>query len=70
VPDLSKIIKAERVKAVVLVHVWLSGIKALLGTNSCFWPGSSTLIEKSDYFYWLQTCPMVLKGGVFSFGLK
>jgi hypothetical protein len=27
-PDLSKITKAERIEAVVLIHVWLSGIKA------------------------------------------
>jgi hypothetical protein len=34
VPDLSKITKAERIKEMVLMHVWLSGIKALLDTNS------------------------------------
>jgi hypothetical protein len=50
VPDLSKIIiiiiiKARKVKEVVLIHVWLSGIRALLGTSSYFWPGSSTFIE-------------------------
>jgi hypothetical protein len=46
VPDLSKkLIKAKRVKEVVLVHVWLFGIKALLGTFSYFWPGPSTFIE-------------------------
>jgi hypothetical protein len=27
-PDLSKITKAERIEKVVLIHVWLSGIKA------------------------------------------
>jgi hypothetical protein len=27
-PDLSKITKARRIEAVVLIHVWLSGIKA------------------------------------------
>jgi hypothetical protein len=27
-PDLSKITKAEKIKEVVLTHVWLSGIKA------------------------------------------
>jgi hypothetical protein len=27
-PDLSKITKAKRIKKVVLIHVWLSGIKA------------------------------------------
>jgi hypothetical protein len=36
VPDLSKITKAERIKEMVLTHVWLSGIKALLDTNSYF----------------------------------
>jgi hypothetical protein len=36
VPDLSKITKAERIKEMVLMHVWLSGIKALLDTNSYF----------------------------------
>jgi hypothetical protein len=39
---LKKLIKAERVKEVVLMQVWLSGIKALLGTNSYLWPGHST----------------------------
>jgi hypothetical protein len=34
VPDLSKITKTERVKKMVLMHVWLSGTKALPGTNS------------------------------------
>jgi hypothetical protein len=41
VPDLSKIIKAERIKEMVLMHVWLSGIKALPDTNSYFKTGSS-----------------------------
>jgi hypothetical protein len=36
VPDLSKINKAERIEEVVLIHVWLSGIKALPDTNSYF----------------------------------
>jgi hypothetical protein len=36
VPDLSKIAKAERIKEMVLIHVWLSGIKALPDTNSYF----------------------------------
>jgi hypothetical protein len=36
VPDLSKITKSERIEEMVLMHVWLSGIKALLGTNSYF----------------------------------
>jgi hypothetical protein len=36
VPDLSKITKAERIKEMVLMHVWLSVIKALLDTNSYF----------------------------------
>jgi hypothetical protein len=35
-PDLSKITKAERIKEVVFIHVWPSGIKALPDTNSCF----------------------------------
>jgi hypothetical protein len=35
-PDLSKITKAERIKEMVLMHVWLSGIKALTDTNSYF----------------------------------
>jgi hypothetical protein len=34
--NLSKITKAERVKEMVLMHVWLSGIKALPDTNSYF----------------------------------
>jgi hypothetical protein len=37
-PDLSKIAKAERIKEMVLMHVWLSGIKALLGAKSYFIP--------------------------------
>jgi hypothetical protein len=36
VTDLSKITKAERIKEMVLMHVWLSGIKALPDTNSYF----------------------------------
>jgi Ca2+/Na+ antiporter len=36
VPDLSKITKTQRIKEMVLMHVWLSGIKALPDTNSYF----------------------------------
>jgi hypothetical protein len=36
VQDLSKITKAERIEEMVLIHVWLSGIKALPDTNSYF----------------------------------
>jgi hypothetical protein len=36
VPELLKITKAERIKEMALTHVWLSGIKALLDTNSYF----------------------------------
>jgi hypothetical protein len=36
-PDLSKITKAERIEEMVLIPVWLSGIEALVDTNSyCF----------------------------------
>jgi hypothetical protein len=35
-PDLSKITKAERIKEMALMHMWLSGIKALPDTNSYF----------------------------------
>jgi hypothetical protein len=35
-PDLSKITKAESIEEMVLMHVWLSDIKALPGTNSYF----------------------------------
>jgi hypothetical protein len=42
VPDLSKITKAERIKEMVLICVWLSGIKALPDTNSYFSTGSFT----------------------------
>jgi hypothetical protein len=28
IPDLSKITKAERIEEVVLIHMWVSGIKA------------------------------------------
>jgi hypothetical protein len=42
VSDLSKIIKAERIKEMVLMHVWLPGIKALPDTNSYFYTVSST----------------------------
>jgi hypothetical protein len=36
VPDLSKITKAKRIKEIVLIYVWPSGIKALPDTNSYF----------------------------------
>jgi hypothetical protein len=36
VPDLSKITKAKRIEEMVLMHVWLSGFKALPDTNSYF----------------------------------
>jgi Ca2+/Na+ antiporter len=36
VPNLSKITKAEGIKEMVLIHVWLSGIKALPDTSSYF----------------------------------
>jgi hypothetical protein len=36
VTDLSKTTKAERIKEMALMHVLLSGIKALLDTNSYF----------------------------------
>jgi hypothetical protein len=36
VPDLSKIIKAEKTEEMVPIHVCLSNIKALLDTNSIF----------------------------------
>jgi hypothetical protein len=36
VPDLSKITKAKQIEEVVLIHVWISGIKAFLDTNSYF----------------------------------
>jgi hypothetical protein len=36
VPNLSKITKTKRIKEMVLTHVWLSGINALLDTNSYF----------------------------------
>jgi hypothetical protein len=31
-PDLSKITKAKRIEEMILMHVWLSGIKAVPGT--------------------------------------
>jgi hypothetical protein len=34
--SLSKITKTERIKEMVLMHVWLSGIDALPDTNFCF----------------------------------
>jgi hypothetical protein len=36
VPDLSKITKAKRIEEMVLMHVWVSGIKALPDTKSYF----------------------------------
>jgi hypothetical protein len=36
VPKLSKITKAKRIKEMVLMHVWLTGIKALPDPNSYF----------------------------------
>jgi hypothetical protein len=35
-PNLSKITKVKRIKEMVLMLVWLSGIKALPDTNSYF----------------------------------
>jgi hypothetical protein len=35
-PNLLKIIKAEWIKEMVLMNVWLSGIKDLPDTNSYF----------------------------------
>jgi hypothetical protein len=54
VTDLSKITKAERIEEIVLMHVWLSGIKALPDTNSDFLDKVFYLNRhKYDYFYWL-----------------
>jgi hypothetical protein len=36
VPDLSKLTKSERIEEMVLIHVWPSGVKALLDSNSYF----------------------------------
>jgi hypothetical protein len=36
VPDLSKITKAERIEEMVLIHVWLSGIKPFPEISSYF----------------------------------
>jgi hypothetical protein len=41
-PDLSKITKAESIEEMVLIHVWLSDIKALTDTSSYFQTESST----------------------------
>jgi hypothetical protein len=35
-PELSKITKTERIEEMVLMHVWLSDIKALPDINSYF----------------------------------
>jgi hypothetical protein len=35
-PDLSKITKADRIKEVVVIHVWPSGIKVLPDIKSYF----------------------------------
>jgi hypothetical protein len=35
-PNISKITKAKRIEEMVLIHVWLSDIKALPDTNSYF----------------------------------
>jgi hypothetical protein len=35
-PDHSKITKPERTEEMVLIHAWLSGVKALPDTNSYF----------------------------------
>jgi hypothetical protein len=39
VPDFSKITRTKRIEEMVLMHVWLSGIKALPDTNSYFRQG-------------------------------
>jgi hypothetical protein len=36
VQDLSKITKVKRIEEMVLIHLWLPGIKAHPGKNSCF----------------------------------
>jgi hypothetical protein len=36
VPDFSKITKTESIEEIVLLHVWLSDIKAFPDTNSYF----------------------------------
>jgi hypothetical protein len=38
-PDLSKITKAERIEEMVLIHVWLSGIKAFQTQTHIFRQG-------------------------------
>jgi hypothetical protein len=53
VPDLSKITKTERIEEMVLMHVWLSGIKALPDTNSYFRQDLLLKKRQSSYFYWL-----------------
>jgi hypothetical protein len=55
VPDLSKITKAERIEEMVLKHVWLSGIKALPGTNSYFLDRVFYLNRDkiNIFFFWL-----------------
>jgi hypothetical protein len=53
VPDLSKITKTERIEDMVLMHVWLSGIKALPDTNSYFRQDLLLKKRQSSYFYWL-----------------
>jgi hypothetical protein len=35
-PNLSKITKGKRTEEIVLIHVWLSGVKVLPDTNSYF----------------------------------
>jgi hypothetical protein len=45
VSDLSINSQSQEGKEVALMHVWLSGINVILGTNSYFWQGPSTLIE-------------------------
>jgi hypothetical protein len=67
--------KAERVKEVVLRHVRLADMKALSGTfdkrqSHVFSQGLLLKYRETDYFYWLQTCPVILRDGVFNFGFK
>jgi hypothetical protein len=61
-PDLSKITKAERIKKIVLIHMWPSDFKAHPDTNSYFKQGL-LLKDKITIF----TCPLILKDDSFNF---
>jgi hypothetical protein len=53
VPDLSKIIKAERIKEMVLMHVCLSDIKLFQTQTHSFRQRLLLKQRQNNYFSWI-----------------